>query len=165
MKNETMRVVHEWESFYPDWDGTRFFFFFSLWWWDGTGVNIHSHATLLVPGDPYQKLEPPTRCGDSRSTPSLSWIPELLTLSLRETLRRNLWQIRRLIYHFYFFPQRCEQRGAPLHQQTNLPRIRCEGHRHHALWQDDFSGDRGDQRGHDEGDRHPEESLRTGEHQ
>lgn len=58
-----------------------------------------------------------------------------------------------------------EQRGATLRRQAHLPGVRREDHRHHALGQDDGSGDRGDQGGDRQGDRHPEESLWTGQHQ
>lgn len=69
---------------------------------------------------------------------------------------------------WFFFPSRpqgSEQRGASLRRQADVSGVRGEDHRHHPLRQDDAAGDRGNQSGDGEGDRHPEESLRTGEHQ
>lgn len=82
--------------------------------------------------------------------------------------------VEKLLKDFPFFgwavsslcrPQGREQRGATLRGQAHLAGVRCQDHRHHALGQDDGPGDRGDQGGHHQGDRHPEESLRTGKHQ
>lgn len=65
----------------------------------------------------------------------------------------------------FILSQGGEQCGPSLRRQTDISGLRSEDHRHHPLGQDRPAGDRGDQRGDGEGDRYPQESLRTGEHQ
>lgn len=65
----------------------------------------------------------------------------------------------------FCLPQGGEQRGAALRGQIHVSGVRGEDHRHHSLGQDEPAGDRGVPRGDVEGDRHPQESVRTWKNQ